>query len=124
MNSPEHNEQRTLFAWISLMEAQIPALKNAFAIPNGGHRHIAVATKMKAEGVKAGVPDIFLAVPMNYETTFTAGLFIEMKSGKNKTTPAQNEWISRLEKAGYLCVVCYSFEEAQREILAYLELEE
>ena len=120
MNTPEHNEQCILFQWAALMEGQIPALKNMLAIPNGGKRNVVVAMKLKAEGVKSGVPDILMAYP----SCGFHGMFIEMKAGKNKTSPAQNEWIARLEKAGYLCVICYSFEEAKREILAYLELEE
>lgn len=33
-----------------------------FAILNGGHRHKKTAVDLKAEGVKAGVPDMFIAV--------------------------------------------------------------
>jgi len=120
MNNPEHLEQSALFQWAALNEERIPELKNLFAIPNGGHRHKAVAAKMKAEGVKAGVPDIFLAFP--WSGFF--GLFIEMKAGKNKTTPSQNEWIIRLQQAGYMVVVCYGWEAAKKEILDYLEVEE
>ncbi len=115
----EHEEQVNLFAWAKYMENQIPELKSIFHIPNGGHRHKAVAAKMKAEGVKAGVPDIFLACPRDgYH-----GLFIEMKAGKNRTTKNQNEWIQRLLGAGYMVVVCYGWEAAKQEILDYLQNE-
>lgn len=137
MKSLEHDEQTALFTWAAYMENQIPQLKSLFAIPNGGHRHKAVAAKLKAEGVKAGVPDIFLAVPMVRNKKITndvngllewgewiSGLFIEMKAGKNKTTESQDEWIERLSKAGYRVAVCYGFEEAKREILDYLEVKE
>jgi hypothetical protein len=119
MNSPEYQEQYALFEWIALMEPQIPALKNIFAVPNGEYRHIATAVRLKKSGVKAGVPDILLAYPSSAHH----GLFIELKAGKNRTTPAQNDWISRLQQAGYMCVVCYGWEEAKREILEYLEVE-
>jgi len=115
----EHDEQVNLFAWARYMETKIPELKSMFHIPNGGHRHKAVAAKMKAEGVKAGVPDILLACPRDG----FHGLFIEMKAGKNRTTKNQNEWIQRLLGAGYLAVVCYSFEEAKKEIMDYLDQE-
>ncbi|RQV98735.1 VRR-NUC domain-containing protein, partial [bacterium] len=92
MKNLEHLEQAALFQWTSMNEERIPELKNLFAIPNGGHRHKAVAAKMKAEGVKAGVPDILLACPCDG----FHGLFIEMKAGKNRTTKNQNEWIQRL----------------------------
>ena len=133
MKSLEHDEQTALFQWAAMMESQIPELANLFAIPNGGHRHKAVAAKLKAEGVKAGVPDIFLAVPREGTwdacglgpcTLPHAGLFIELKAGKNKTTESQDEWIERLSKAGYRVAVCYGFEEAKAEILDYLEVKE
>jgi predicted RecB family endonuclease len=120
METTEHDEQCALFQWAALMENRIPGLKNLFAIPNGGHRYKAVAVKMKAEGVKAGVPDIFLAVPRSG----FHGLFIEMKAGRNKTSEKQNEWIAKLIQSGYMVVVCYGFEEAKREILDYLGVEE
>ena len=81
----EHDEQAALFQWAELMAAQIPELRLMFAIPNGGHRHIGVARKLKAEGVKPGVPDIFLPVARNK----FHGLFIEMKFGRGRLTKEQ-----------------------------------
>ena len=60
-NPTEHEEQCALFEWADCWFPMVSAL--LFAIPMGGHRHIAVAAKLKAEGVKAGVPDIFFALP-------------------------------------------------------------
>jgi hypothetical protein len=59
----EHDEQVALFKMIRLYSIKHPALKNAFAIPNGGQRHKAVAAKLKAEGVSPGYPDIALDWP-------------------------------------------------------------
>ena len=53
----EHDEQVLIFKWARLSEGRWPELALLFAIPNGGHRHKAVAAKLKAEGVRAGVPD-------------------------------------------------------------------
>lgn len=52
----EHWEQVQLFEW----SENLPELKLMHAIPNGGKRDIRVALKLKEEGVKPGVPDIFL----------------------------------------------------------------
>src|SRR3990167_7125439 len=41
----------------------VPDVRLLFAIPNGGLRNIRVAMNLKAEGVRAGIPDYFLAVP-------------------------------------------------------------
>ena len=34
-----------------------------YAVPNGGARHIRVAVKLKAEGVRRGVPDLHIMMP-------------------------------------------------------------
>lgn len=115
----EHDEQVALFDWARLNESKHPQLKMLFAIPNGGLRNMVVAKKLKREGVKAGVPDMFLAV----RTRTRSGLFIEMKFGKNKTTKEQDEWIQKLNGVFYTAV-CYSFEEAKQVIIDYLGIEE
>ena len=88
-----------------------------FAIPNGGLRNIKVAVKLKAEGVKSGVPDIFLAYP----SRGMHGMFIEMKVGRNKPTENQRDYMFSLSAAGYYCTTCYGADEALAEILWYLE---
>jgi hypothetical protein len=110
----EHDEQATLFAIASYR----PELRWMFAIPNGGYRTKATAGKMAAEGVKAGVWDIYLPRPSNgYH-----GLFIEMKYGKNKLTELQQEFFEYATQQGYLCKVAYSADEAIEIIDDYLGL--
>ena len=86
-------------------------------IPNGGKRDAREAARFKAMGVKAGVPDLCLPVPMNG----FAGLYIEMKYGKNTPTDKQKEWIKVLKEQGYKVTVCYSGVEATRELENYLQ---
>lgn len=125
----EHDEQSRLFAWAEENESWLPALKNLFSIPNGGKRKNGWWEKL--EGLKAGVPDLFLAVPMCALDLKTAkhlpehdmaGLFIEMKFGKNKSSRVQEDWQERLHLNGYQVEVCYSFEEAKDVILKYLKV--
>ena len=122
----EHDEQTALFSLIAKYEAQYPELGLAFAIPNGGHRHVSVASKLKQEGVKAGVPDIFLPV-MRYEgwehDVPYGGLFIELKYGKNRCQPSQTAWHVKLHNAGYKVVVCYGWQEAWDAICGYLGIQ-
>lgn len=94
----------------------IPECRYLFHIPNGGSRNPIEAKNLKRQGVKAGVPDLFLPLP----TAKYHGLFIEMKYGKNKPTPSQKEWIEYLSSVGYLTVVCYSAEEAVDLIKKYI----
>lgn len=117
----EHDEQKALFEWAETMIAQgrIPELICMFAIPNGAWmRNQAIAVKMKQEGLKKGVPDIFLAVPNN--ETGQHGLFIEMKFGNNKKTHEQREWLARLDSFGYGTYTCWSWIVAAMGIVLYL----
>ena len=113
----EHQEQAALFQWAEKLAYQYPELDLMFAIPNGGLRHKAVAIRMKAEGLKAGVPDIFLPVARCGHH----GLFIELKYGKGKPSTKQVWWLDELQKEDYLAVVCWGWCEAAALIESYLE---
>jgi hypothetical protein len=124
-NDREHQEQCAVIRWCELNKAKYPALDMIFAIPNGGHRHIGTAKKLKSEGVKPGVPDLFLAccnVINKNKNIEWHGLFIEMKFGKNKVSEEQECWHTKLLLFGYKVIVCYSFEEAVKEICEYLDI--
>ena len=115
--SPESSEQVSLFEWCEYSLGKYPQLSLLFHVPNGGFRSAATAGRMKAEGVKAGVPDLCLPVARGgYH-----GLFIEMKAGKNKPTELQKKWLTDLQEQGYLAAVCYGWEEAARLLTDYLE---
>ena len=114
----EHDEQVALFQWAQMQAGKYPELDLIYAVPNGGKRHLHTAVKLKREGVKAGVPDIFLPVARaQYH-----GLYIEMKFGKNKLSEQQAWWKVKLQEQGYMCWVSYSFEDAKDIILAYLNV--
>lgn len=114
----EHDEQVALFAWMKLAHPE--AWAHCYAIPNGGHRHAAVARKMKAEGVRKGVPDLCLALPRrNWH-----GLYVELKATGTTAcavSKEQREWISRLLYAGYQARVAHGFDEAKQVIEDYLQ---
>ncbi len=112
----EHEEQVSLFQWAELAAIKRPALGLMFAIPNGGKRHKATAAKLKAEGVKAGVPDIFLPVPVGAYH----GLWIELKTQTGKPSPKQQVWLKALAAQGYQAAVCYGWMQARQVLLAYL----
>ena len=111
----ESAHQKALFAWMA-QQTDYPELKLAFAIPNGGLRDKVTAARLKAEGAKAGVWDIFLPVPRGR----WHGLFIEMKVGNNVLTTPQTDFISKLAD-NYAFMVCYSWEEARGALLWYME---
>ncbi len=116
-NEAEHLEQVAFMAWCDLQRRKYPELELFFAIANGGHRSVATAGKLKAEGVKAGIPDLHLPVSRGAYHS----LFIEMKAGKNRTSAAQDAMIAKLQQAGNYCAVCYGAQEAIAVTLDYLE---
>lgn len=88
-----------------------------FAIPNGGARSPITGAILKAEGVLAGIPDLFIAMPNNKHN----GLFIEMKKDKkSKPKKNQEEIHIALEKQGYKVVVCCSFDEFVNVVTNYI----
>lgn len=127
----EHAQQCALFCWAALPEQQTryPQLKWMFAIPNGGSRGDnplrarKIGGELKAEGVKAGVLDIFLPVAMEreqYSDQWMHGLFIEMKVKSNKPSKEQTEFANAMKYAGYEIALCYSWLEAVAAIERYL----
>lgn len=112
-NQPEARLQEVCVAWFRY------AYKNhiLFAIPNGGRRDAKEAAHMKRQGVLAGVPDMYLAAAKGGY----AGMFIELKVGKNKETEKQVGVREKLERSGYRCVVCRSLDEFRSVVTEYMD---
>ncbi len=110
----EHDEQAALIKWFdtaySLYKGRLAAT------PNGGKRHIRTAVSLKAEGVRAGYPDLFLPVPRNNHH----GLHIELKVKKGRLSDSQKDWLNFLNSQGYMAVCCYGWDEARAVIIDYL----
>ena len=108
MKNEEHIEQVNFINWF---EYNHPNVK-IFAIPNGGKRHPKVAAELKAEGVKRGIPDLF--IPEWH-------LWIEMKKVKGSTTSKeQKAWLKYLSDVGYTTEVCRGFLEAKQFVLNFI----
>ena len=93
-----------------------------FAIPNGvflkdKQTAYRIINKQKAEGMANGVPDLFICEPND----FYNGLFIEMKTKSGVLSENQRQWLTKLNKNGYLAVCCRGFEEAKTVIDNYIK---
>lgn len=119
MDCPEEEvEQTCLFRWAAYSLGAHPELKLLHAIPNGGKRSKSEAARMKAAGVKAGVPDMFLPVARGG----SHGLYIELKRIKGgRVSAEQLAWMEELTREGYTCAVCHGWEEARKVIQTYLK---
>jgi hypothetical protein len=114
----ESAEQAKLVEWADLNRGQYPELSLLHAIPNGGYRNITTATRLKAEGVRAGVPDLCLPVARGGYY----GLYIELKAKGGRVQGNQREWLQQLTAQGYKAVVAFGFNEAREIIEEYLRL--
>lgn len=149
----EHAEQTALFAWSNQaalrgfraademlsysqqapyfsMAETVLALKWLHAIPNAGARGNKIAAaQLKAEGVKAGVADIFLPVPREAYSLNTGlrhqqhGLYIELKRKNgvpSDVSPDQKLFANFVTSQGYEWRVAYGWRQAADIIKAYL----
>lgn len=108
-----------------------------FSIPNGGGRSgPIVGSILKAEGLRKGAPDLFLAVPrFRFEPTPNPvpyghtgwplvrndhGLFLELKTRTGVVSPYQQDFHEELRKQGYRVEVVRSSMEAINAITSYL----
>ena len=116
MKSTERDHQVALFAWAKAMEGRLP-VDVLYHCPNGGARNIIVARKMKAEGVKAGVPDAFLPVARKgYH-----GWFAELKTESGRLSPKQEFWRYRLLQEGYFWGLYRDWKDAADALEEYLK---
>ena len=95
----EADEQKMLAQWLDMRGLLW------CHVPNGGHRNIITATKLKAQGVKAGVPDILIFTPPP-KCRECVGTAVELKrTVGSRPTPAQREWLGALDECGWLVLI-------------------
>jgi len=100
----EHLQQVRLVAWF---RRSYPGIR-VFAIPNGGLRSASQGAALKASGVVAGIPDLFVAEWL---------LWVEMKRETGGVvSPVQRDWIAYLEGIGHKVIVGRGFDDAKRQI--------
>jgi len=112
----EHVEAVTLLRVVRLHERQRPELALLFAVPNGGDRNPVVAAKLKAEGVRAGVPDYLLPVARQG----FHGLAIELKAVGGRPSSEQRQWLADLVAQGWRAEVCVGWGAAWDVLSDYL----
>lgn len=103
---PESAEQAALALWLDARRL------TWCHVPNGGWRHVATAVQLRAQGVKAGVPDVLIFDP-SPRYPKARGVAIELKRLRGgRLAPEQQEWLGRLSGAGWLVQVCAGAQAA------------
>lgn len=104
----ESEEQIGLVIWF---HAKFPGVL-IYHIPNGGHRSISVAKKLKAEGVVPGIPDLHIPA---------WGLWVEMKRAKGgKLSEEQMAMYDHLTGIGQTVIVGRGARDASEKILHFV----
>jgi hypothetical protein len=111
--------QISVIQWADLQAkcGKYPELSRLLAVPNGGHRSKSEAGKLKASGVRAGVPDLHLPVSRGGFHS----LWMELKHGENSESAAQADWLDWLHGQGHFVVTCRTFDAATETLAEYLE---
>lgn len=113
----EAQEQTAIFQWAAMMEGRIPELRLMHHCPNGGSRNAIEAHNLRLQGVKPGIPDIFLPCARGKHH----GLYIEMKRRKGgRVSVEQKKMLLALQGQGYKAEVCRGWEEAKDTMCEYL----
>lgn len=89
-----------------------------YHVPNGGSRNKIEAARLRAQGVKSGVPDLCLPVARGGNH----GLYIELKRRRGgRISEEQVRWIDGLLEQGYAAAICKGWQEAASVIIDYLQ---
>lgn len=116
---PEEYLQKSCVTWFKVAYPKEIIL----SIPNGAYLAGTAAKRayqwrrLLDTGALPGCPDLLIAKP----NKINAGLFVEMKFGKNKPSPEQVAVIQKLTDKGYRCNVCYSLDEFMRVVGEYMK---
>ncbi|MGY3615705.1 hypothetical protein [Bradyrhizobium sp. USDA 10063] len=78
----------------------------AFAIPNAGRRGFQTATKMKAEGLKAGIADVCIMMPESRTG------WLELKTLRGRQSDHQKGFEARCIRLGHPYALARNLDEA------------
>lgn len=118
MSVSEHDEQVRVIQWFEAHYRDLYPLLMAYpsGFVAGGKNKFGLINKMKKEGWRKGVPDLFLALP----SVDCGGLWIEMKAEKGKASQEQLEYLERLSGVGYEAHLCKGADAAIHVISEYM----
>ena len=101
------NEEQIQVAVAQYLDVKLPKSWLWYHCPNGGHRLKAVAAKLKAQGVKPGVPDCVILRPSG------APIYIELKAFGGTLSLAQRMFMEHCIAAKVPYRVCRSVGEVE-----------
>ena len=115
----EDQEQAALIRWAQMQSGKYPDLELLYHVPNEGKRGVIGGVKMQHQGLKKGVPDLCLPVPVGVYH----GMYIELKRQSGSVPSAEQVWwMDALSRNGYCVCWARGWEEARQAIMDYLKI--
>jgi hypothetical protein len=119
----EHTEQSMVIYWAERHADEYPELRwlhsslNGIFIPASKATRSRIINRMKAEGMKRGIPDLFLPVARHGKH----GIYLELKRNDGGVlSNEQKEFLAFADEQGYHAVVCNGCDEATEMLEWYL----
>lgn len=85
-------------------------------VPNEGKRHRIQGARLRAMGLKPGVPDILILESAPSKTN-VRGVAIELKRKRGgRLSENQTKWLESLRRRGFHAVVCKGYHAAIKEL--------
>lgn len=97
------------------------AIPNGIWIPGDLQTRIRIIMNMRRQGMKKGIPDVTIALPLHgYH-----GAFIELKRDAKQIQPSniqpeQREWLTNLRAVGYFCEMVVGLHAACAAVGRYM----
>ncbi len=105
----EHAEQVALCQWLRLRRIDY------FAIPNAARRNPRTAAMLKAEGMRAGVPDLVLIPPAPVDGWKHVAIELKRQKG-GRLADTQREMHAIMSAHGWIIIVALGFAHAIEQL--------
>lgn len=98
------------------------AIPNGIWIPGDLQTRIRIIMNMRRQGMKKGIPDVTIALPLHEYS----GAFIELKRDAKQIQPSniqdeQRDWLTRLREVGYFVEMVVGLEGACAAVGRYMQ---
>ncbi len=91
---------------------------NGSAIAGNAKQRAMYVNALKRRGMKNGVSDLFLSLPVGRYH----GCYLEIKrTSKSPISQAQEDWVELMLKTGYAAKICCGYQECVEYLQSYLQ---
>lgn len=83
-------------------------------VPNGSKAPPSYRAKLKALGLEPGVPDLLI-----FSAPIGRPCALELKTEKGRLSPAQSDWLGKLQIHGWSTATAYGLDEALAQLVTW-----